>query len=139
MSATNNANQSQVNLVAVFQAAHDISQQLNVDKLVEIGLSALLNLSKAQSGVVVLSDNKEFMIAAITSERSPDLLLAQRIPLAGFEPSKNFPVICHLYNWSGSSIVFFRCLIIYVINLSTGQKIKNRTAKLPEILAQYGL
>ena len=74
MSATNNANQSQVNLVAVFQAAHDISQQLNVDKLVEIGLSALLNLSKAQSGVVVLSDNKEFMIAAITSERSPDLL-----------------------------------------------------------------
>jgi len=96
MSATNNANQSQVNLVAVFQAAHDISRQLNVDKLVEIGLSALLNLSKAQSGVVVLSDNKEFMIAAITSERSPDLLLAQRIPLAGFEPS-NLPMLMVQY------------------------------------------
>ncbi len=85
MSATNNINQSQVNLVAAFQAAQDIARELNVDKLVELSLSALLRLSKAQFGVVILANSQEFTIAAITSERSPNLELG--LPLACAEPS----------------------------------------------------
>ena len=64
MSATNEANQSQVNLVAAFQAAQDISRELNVDKLVNLSLSALLELSEAQSGVVILANGEKFVIAA---------------------------------------------------------------------------
>ena len=92
MSATTNASQSQVNLVAVFQAAQDIARELDVDKLVEISLSVLLRLSKAQSGVVILADSQEFAIAAISSKRSPNLEIAQRLPLACAEPS-SLPIL----------------------------------------------
>jgi adenylate cyclase len=89
MSATNNANQSQVNLVAVFQAAHDIARELDVEKLFELSLSALLRLSKAQFGVVILANSQECTIAAVSTERSPDLEIAQAqcIPLACAEHS----------------------------------------------------
>ncbi len=87
MSATNNVNQSQVNLVAAFQAAQDIARELNVDKLVEISLSVLLRISKAKSGFIILADSQEYTIAAIISERSPNLEIDQRLALTCAEPS----------------------------------------------------
>jgi len=89
MSATNNANQSQVNLAAVFQSAQDIARELDVEKLFELSLSALLRLSKAQFGVVILANSQECTIAALSNERSPDLETAQAqcLPLTCAEPS----------------------------------------------------
>jgi class 3 adenylate cyclase/PAS domain-containing protein len=89
MSATNNANQSQINLAAVFQAAQDIARELDVEKLFELSLSALLRLSKAQFGVVILATSQECTIAAVSTERSPDLEIAQSqcLPLACAETS----------------------------------------------------
>lgn len=89
MSATNNANQSQVNLAAVFQSAQDIARELDVEKLFELSLSALLRLSKAQFGVVILANSQECTIAALSTERSPDIETAQAqcLPLTCAEPS----------------------------------------------------
>jgi len=78
MSATNNNNQSNLNLVVALQAAQDISRELNVDKLVNLSLSILIELSEAQSGAVILADGKEFIIAATSLDRSQNLEMAQR-------------------------------------------------------------
>ncbi len=80
MSAPNNINQPNFNLVAALEAAQHISRELNVDKLVSLSLSLLLELSEADSGAVILADDGEFLVAASIpdpiSERSPRLSLA---------------------------------------------------------------
>ncbi|PZV16218.1 MAG: hypothetical protein DCF20_08745 [Pseudanabaena sp.] len=82
MSATNNANQSHVNLDAVFHAAQDISRELNADKLINLSLSALLEISQAHLGAVILADGENFVIAAMISERSQNIEMDERVPLA---------------------------------------------------------
>jgi len=81
MSATNISNQSNFNLAAVLQSALDISRELNIDRLINLSLDILLNLSEAQSGAVILADSEDFTIAATISERSPNLEVAPRLPL----------------------------------------------------------
>ena len=78
MSATNNTNQSNLNLVVALQAAQDISRELNVNKLVNLSLSVLIELSEAQSGAVILANGEEFIIAATSLARSQNLEMAQR-------------------------------------------------------------
>lgn len=96
MSATNEANQSPVNLVAAFKAAQDISRELNVDKLVSLSLSALLELSEAQSGVVILADDQKFAIAAMLSKQSPNLEIKQSLTLASADAS-SLPILMVRY------------------------------------------
>ena len=90
MSTPNNA-PSSINLVATLQAAQDISRELSVDKLVNLSLSVLLNLSGAQSGAVILADGSEFVIAAMITRRSPNLEIAPRLPLA--DDVANLPIL----------------------------------------------
>ena len=96
MNATNEANQSQVNLVAAFQATQDISRELNVDKLVNLSLSTLLELSGAQSGVVILADDQKFAIAAMLSKRSPNSEIKQSLTLASADAS-SLPILMVRY------------------------------------------
>ncbi len=81
MSATNNANQSDFNFVAALQAAQDISRELDVNKLVNLGLSSLLELLEAQSGAVILADGQEFTVAAMLLERSANQEILPTTPL----------------------------------------------------------
>lgn len=96
MNATNEANQSQVNLVAAFQATQDISRELNVDKLVNLSLSTLLELSGAQSGVVILADDQKFVIAAMLSKRSSNSEIKQSLTLASADAS-SLPILMVRY------------------------------------------
>lgn len=96
MNATNEANQSQVNLVAAFQATQDISRELNVDKLVNLSLSTLLELSGAQSGVVILADDQKFAIAAMLSKRSSNSEIKQSLTLASADAS-SLPILMVRY------------------------------------------
>ncbi len=76
-----NINQPNFNLVAALEAAQHISRELNVDKLVSLSLSLLLELSEADSGAVILADGEEFTIAAPISKRSP-LACADSLPMS---------------------------------------------------------
>ena len=85
MSAPNSIDQPNFSLVAVLEAAQHISRELNVDKLVSLSLSLLLELSEADSGAVILADDGGFVIAASISARSQiyqSLAIAPRLPLA---------------------------------------------------------
>ncbi|PZO41125.1 MAG: hypothetical protein DCF19_10320 [Pseudanabaena frigida] len=96
MSAANIGNQSNFNLVAALQAAQDISRELNVEKLANLSLSVLLNLSEAQSGAVILAEGEEFSIAAMISERSSNLETVQRLSLACTETT-SLPILMARY------------------------------------------
>jgi class 3 adenylate cyclase len=96
MSATNISSQSNFDLGAVLQATIDISRELNVDKLINLSLRLLLQLSKAQSGAIVLAENEEFTIATIVSKRSQNLEIGQRTPL--YAAPDSLPILLVRYS-----------------------------------------
>lgn len=87
MSATNNVNYSNFNLVEAIQAAQDISRELNVDKLVNLSLAILMRFSGACSGAVILARDEEYTLAAAIHNQVQNIETNQRLPLESVDPT----------------------------------------------------